>query len=248
MVSSPLEPTLLQANFRCRIAVLRGLAYGEGEWFRLGRTERVLVSALATCRHGLPREAIEAMAWPDADPAQARNVFSVTLCRLRKRLGANAIVQDEAGYQFGDEVGVDVWELESLARRLETDPVFDIDEAVRWLSIYEEVACVCNRIELDSEWLVALERRFTSTARYIAERFAAGALEHGRPHLALSIARVSLEHDACDEAAAEIAIRCTLAMGDRAEAVRHYRDYARALGEELELSPSRELTRLLEAT
>jgi DNA-binding SARP family transcriptional activator len=59
-----------------------------------------------------------------------------------------------------------------------------------------------------------------------------------RPDVALALVRVTLAYDPCDERARELAIRAHVARGDRASAIREYRDYAKALSDELGLTPS----------
>ena len=43
--------------------------------------QRLLVCALAKCRHPVDREHLEAMFWPDDQPERARNLLNIAVCR-----------------------------------------------------------------------------------------------------------------------------------------------------------------------
>ena len=86
----------------------------------LSGAHRLLVCALARCRHPVDREQLEAMFWPDDEPERARNLLNIAVHRLRKRLGEDAIVQSADGYRLGDVVTVDLWEIEAFAARFRT--------------------------------------------------------------------------------------------------------------------------------
>ena len=185
------------------------------------------------------------MFWPDDEPARARNLLNIAVHRLRKRLGERAIVQSGDGYRLGDVVTVDLWEIESFAARFRTCETPDITTAGRWLAVMRHVCCGGVRRAADPEFVAALERRLLTAARDATDRLAEIALASNRPDVALALVRVTLDYDPCDERARELAIRALVARGDRASAIREYRDYARALAEELGLTPSFTLSSLL---
>jgi DNA-binding SARP family transcriptional activator len=114
----------------------------------------------------------------------------------------------------------------------------DLATAERWLPIVHRVCRGCERSAGDSEFVGVLERRMQTVARDVTDRLANHALAQRRPDLALELARVALDFDACDESACEIAIRAHVALGDRAAAIRAYRDYTKALTAELGVTPS----------
>jgi DNA-binding SARP family transcriptional activator len=186
----------------------------------------------------VPRERLEALLWPDDGAGRARNLLNITLHRLRKRLGDEAIVQTADGYRFGDAVVLDLWEIEGLAAQLRGPRTPDLATAERWLPIVHRVCCGCERTAGDPEFVGVLERRMQTVARDITDRLANHALAQRRPDLALELARVALDFDTCDESACEIAIRAHVALGDRAAAIRVYRDYTKALTAELGVTPS----------
>lgn len=221
-----------------QIEVLTGRALVDGAEIVLCDAHRLLVCALARCRHAVPREQLEALLWPDHDAARARNLLNIAIHRLRKRLGDAAIVQSPEGYRLGDDVVLDLWQIEALAAQLRGARTADLATAERWLPVVRRVLCGCERSAGDAEFVGTLERRMHAVARDVTERLAKHALLQRRPAIALAVVRVVLDFDACDEGACIIAIRAHLALGDRAAAIREYRDYTRAVTAELGVAPS----------
>ena len=74
---------------------------------------------------------------------------------------------------------------------------------------------------------------------------ASDALERGDPELALSYAQDIIAQDPCDEPARELAIRAHLAIGDRAAALRQYRQYRDVLKTEFDAEPSADAEHLV---
>jgi DNA-binding SARP family transcriptional activator len=221
-----------------QIELLTGRALVNGAEIVLCPAHRLLVCALARCRHPVRRGQVQALIWPDDDAARASNLLNIALHRLRKRLGDDAIVQSADGYRLGDEVVLDLWEIEALAAQLRGSRTPDLATATRWLPVARRVCCGCAGSASEPEFVGALERRLQTAARDITDRLAEHALAEQRPDLALDLVRVTLDFDACDESARETAIRAHLSLGDRAAAIREYRDYTRALTDDLGLAPS----------
>jgi SARP family transcriptional regulator, regulator of embCAB operon len=226
------------ADAPVKLEVLSGRALVDGIEIVLTGPQRLLVCALAQCRHAIDREQLETLFWPDDEPERARNLLNIAVHRLRKRLGHGAIVQSSDGYRLGDTVTVDLWEIEAFAARFRCAETVDITTAGRWLAVMRHVCCGGVRRASDPEFVAALERRLLGAARDATDRLAENALAARSPDVALALVRVTLDYDPCDERARELAIRAHLARGDRASAIREYRDYARALREELDLAPA----------
>jgi DNA-binding SARP family transcriptional activator len=228
-----------------QLEVLTGTALVDGDEVVLTGPQRLLACALAQCRHPIARERLEAMFWPDDPPLRARNLLNIAIHRLRKRLGEHAIVQSADGYRFGEAVTVDLWEIEAFAARFRASETPDITTAGRWLAVMRHVCCGCVRSASDPEFVSALERRLLTAARDATDHLAENALARSRPDVALALMRATLDFDPCDERATELAIRAHLARGDRANAIRQYRDYTKALVDELGLTPSFALNSLI---
>jgi DNA-binding SARP family transcriptional activator len=221
-----------------RIEVLTGRALVDGAEIVLCPTHRILVCALARCRHPVSTEQLRALMWPDDDAARSANLLNMAVHRLRKRIGDRAVIQSPEGYRLGENVVLDLWEVEALATQLRGTRTPDLATAAHWLPLAQRVCCGCVRSASDPEFVSLLERRMQTAAREITGRLAGHALALQRPDLALALVRVALAFDACDESACELAIRAHIALGDRAAAIRAYRDYTRALTEDLGLAPS----------
>ncbi len=232
---------------RVKIEILSGRALtGSGE-IVLSDAHWLFVCALARCHHPTPPDQMRAILWPDCSEDRANNQFGVTLHRLRKLLGAGFVVQSPEGYRLGDHVVVDLWEIESLAAESRSDVGKDqalIQEL--WLQIYRRIACGCGRSSGGRDFVQALERRFLGAARITNERVAESALQRGDAVVALELARLTLRAEPCDEAARLIAIRCHLALRNRAAAIREYCEYVQVLAEELELEPCFKIRSLIE--
>jgi len=230
-----------------KVELLTGRAVWGSDEILLSEQNWVFICALARCYHPASREQLEAILWPDATREQAENLFSVGLHRLRRRLGAGVVIQSADGYRLGDNVVVDLWEIEALSNAHEL-PDAETQTVERWLAIYRRIACGCTRSSGKYEFVASLERRLLNAARSVTERLADVALRHGDAAVALELAQLARKGDACDERACEIVIRCQLAFGNRAAAIREYREYARALADELELEPSFTLRSLLDSS
>ena len=241
----PAAAAPMPADAPVKLEVLTGSALVNGVEIVLTGAQRLLVCALAQCRHPVSRERLEAMFWPDDEPGRARNLLNIAIHRLRKRLGDGAILQSADGYRLGDAVTVDLWEIEAFAARFRATETPDITSAGRWLAVMRHVCCGCVRSADDPEFVGALERRLLTAARDATDHLAENALARNRPDVALALVRVTLDFDPCDERARELAIRAHLARGDRASAIREYRDYTKSLSDELGLTPSFALQSLL---
>jgi len=223
-----------------RVQLLAGRIETPAASVLLAPSERVLAFALARSRRGAARQRLEELIWPDFQPDQAQNLFNVTLCRLRKRVGLRTIVQDGRGYRYGDDVSVDLWELE---RGAAGDPVPG-NAVSTWIDEYEAIDGTRGEPG-DADWLHVMEGRLLTAARARADRLSLASLAQRRPDLALRLAQATLAGDPCDEPACAVAMRAHLALGDRSAAIRAYRDYERALLVDLELTPSPELLAVL---
>ena len=237
----------LAVESEAKIELAAGRVVVDGRDVLLTELQWGLVCALARCRHAVPREQLEAMLWPDAGPEQAQNLLSVGLHRLRRRLGDRFVVASSEGYRLGEHVEIDLWEIEARSKhvdRMRTDRA----AVQQWMTTFRKIACTCTRSSGKYEFVRALERRLSAAASAVNERLATETLRRGDMDLAYELAQLALKMDPCDEAASEIAIRCQLALGNRAAAIREYTQYTRTLAEELDLEPCFSLRSLIDTT
>ena len=81
--------------------------------------------------------------------------------------------------------------------------------------------------------------------RAVAQALAAYGMRCGRAGDVLDLAEEMIEHDPYDEEARELAITAYLALGDRAAALRQYREYREMLRADFQCEPSPALLSLL---
>jgi DNA-binding SARP family transcriptional activator len=228
------------------LEVLGGRVRIDGTPVRLSGREFELLSAIAQRREPAPRSRLAAMLWPDLDEFSARNALSVCLHRLRAHLGReDAIERASEGYRLHVDAFVDLWEIERAAVTLRSrDRLREAERALlgrAWERLREERAGPLERFE----WFEPIAKRMDELRTAFAYRLGADALERGDPDAALSYVIDVIAYDPCDEPAREVAIRAHLANGDRAAALRHYRQYRDVLKMELQVEPSAALLALV---
>ena len=158
--------------------------------------------------------------WPDADGAAARAAFDMAVMRLRKLLGhGDALRLDASRVGFDTaQVWVDAFAFREGALDDYPGPLFGTDPVQPW-------------------WAAARERLHQRFLRRTAER--AGALESRREHdAALALYEAALVQDPLAEELYQGAIRCHLAGGRHADALRVLRRCRDQLSIVLGVKPS----------
>ncbi|MDP9107303.1 MAG: bacterial transcriptional activator domain-containing protein, partial [Candidatus Eremiobacteraeota bacterium] len=97
----------------------------------------------------------------------------------------------------------------------------------------------------DLDQYAALERRICRLGGEIAQALADDAWSRDDRARALQIAEELLDTDPCGELGIELTVRAHLALGNHDAAVRRYRDYCRALRDDLDCAPPQQLAALL---
>lgn len=187
------------------------------------RMQRRLLSALAA-RH--PRAVtvdglIDAM-WGESPPPSARKTLQTNVFRLRKTLGATAIVTTTGGYRLGPSVRVDVDEFERL-RELHWWRGDPFDELSNW-----------SAIEGRRARLVELRCRAEDTA-------AESQLASDHPTDAVAELERLVVEDPLREHRWTLLVRALLATDRRADALQAYERARRTFAIELGISPGVEL-------
>ena len=231
------------------LEILAGRVRVDGALARLSGRELELLTAIAQRRDATSRSRLAGMLWPDLDEFAGRNALSVCLHRLRAHLGReDAIERDADGYRLHVDAFVDVWEIERAAAALRSRERMRESERAALHRAWERL-CEARSAALERwEWFDPAMRRMNDLRTAIAHRLAGDALESGDPDAALAYAVDVVAYDPCDEPAREIAIRAHLANGDRAAALRSYRQYRDVLRSELQVEPSAALSALLAGT
>ncbi len=231
------------------IELVTGRVLRDGAPVTLAEREHALLVAVAMRPEALARERLTDMLWPDLGESAARNAFHVCLHRLKSRLGDdNAVVRTREGYRLGNDVRVDLWEIDRTAATLRAAEVLDARQSTALRGLYDGLRAARPAKFEAWEWFEPTERHLRELHCEVAQALAKAALDEGRIQDALALAHEMIAYDPCDEPAREIAIRAYLKSGDRAAALRHFRQYRDTLDAELQCEPSEALAALVGAT
>lgn len=206
-----------------------------------------LVAYLALTRAAHSRDALAALLYPDADQTHARAALRRTLSSLKTALGDAYLDVDreQIGLSEASDLYVDVVEFRRCAA--ETDSPDDLTNAARiYRGDFLEGFTLRDSPPFD-EWQFfeteGLRRQFASVleqlvALHAAQRAYKPALDHARRWLAL---------DPLHEPAHRALMQLYAWDGQRAAALRQYRECVRLLDRELGVAPLQETVQLYEA-
>jgi DNA-binding SARP family transcriptional activator len=228
------------------VRLTSGTVLASGHEVTLSEREFALLVALSVRRETVPRARLTDLLWPELDEYAARNALSVCLHRLRQRIGAGqTIVRGKDGYGLHDDARVDLWEIDRSVTSVRARPALSDTERELLCGIYEKLRQKRPERMLHWDWFEQTERHIRELRLEVAHRLASDALSHGHIHRALELAEEMIGYDPCDEAGRELAITAHLRRGDRAAAMRQYRQYRETLLAELECEPSDEIKQLV---
>jgi len=233
--SPPLEIELTSGRVSC-----------DGTPVALSGRELELLVALSLRRETVPRGRLADLLWPELDDYAARNALSVCLHRLRAHLGSDgAIVRSGEGYRLHDDAWVDLWEIDRLVAAIRARGTVGEVEREALRESYARLREPRPTRMQSWEWFEPTERHIGELRLEVAMRLASHALASDGAQDALALAHEMIAYDPCDEPAREIAIRAYLLLGDRAAALRHFRQYRETLQAELQCDPSPALVALV---
>jgi DNA-binding SARP family transcriptional activator len=213
----------------------------------LPERELTLLLACALRPEALTRERLTDQLWPDLAESAARNAFHVCMHRLKQHLQDDVIIRTKDGYRLRNDVRVDLWEIDRLMSTMRTSEALNEESVATLRELRNRLHAERPARFANWEWFEQTERRLRELRSEVTHALAKHALARGLHHDALEMSRQLIIHDPCDEPAREIAISAYLASGDRAAALRHFRQYRETLRAELDCEPSEAIAKLVGA-
>jgi len=209
-----------------------------------GRKLRTLLAYLVlhpARRHD--REHLTAILWADRPPEQARHSLRQALSVLRRQLGPAAVTLDPGHHEVTvslDDVRVDVWEFEALARNGDTDSL----EQAAALYRGDLLEGVPTGDDGFAEWCLPERARLRQLALDAHHRLATRLGEAGEATRAIECAMRLLAREPAHEETHRLLMRLYADGGRRSEALRQFRECERALREGLDAAPAPETAAL----
>ena len=232
----PERATSTQPPYRLQVLGGFRLSSADGEIVVPGAKERALLAYLAVTHPKVHRrEALRELLWASRFEAQGRQSLRQALYRLRKLLGSEVIVTNDAEVSLdGQLIASDIGEFEARAA---TERASEVEAACR-LYLGDLFAGFAKEEAFES-WLAEERRRVREQAVAAMLAAAEAALAADRTQPALDFARQALAQDDLSEAAHRILIRCFAAAGRRTEALRQYETLKAHLQDQLGSRPKR---------
>ena len=200
--------------------------------------------AVSSPRRYHRRDSLLALFWPELDQEHARATLRRSLYFLRGELGSDVISS-----RGDDEVGVPEDRLWCDAVAMER--ALAAGDAERALSLYRgdllDGLHVTGTGPEFQDWLDRERARHRERAAESARALADQAEREGRLEQAAAWARRGLELAPDDEAVLRRLVLLLERSGDRPAAIRAFDEFARRMSQDLELEPSLETRRLIEA-
>jgi DNA-binding SARP family transcriptional activator len=218
------------------------------------RRLRQLLGLLVANRHRtLTREMALDVLWPDHDPAAGTNNLNQAVFQLRRYLDGGARDPDRPQYLLSSP--------DALALDMDLT-VTDLDEVRRLSAVFAGATTAVDRQAAAAEILSLVRGEFLADLRYedwttsfqmsVAAEvrsplllIATGRHPDVPPHLSLQAAELLTEFDPYDEPAQVAMARKLYEMGRRSAARKLITEFAASIYEEMEVSPSADVSEAL---
>jgi predicted ATPase/DNA-binding SARP family transcriptional activator len=220
-----------------------------------------LLAYLVTTRQVHQRSRLALLFWPDSDQTRARTALRRTLSALTQAIGKEWLVADRDSigldWEFATDssLWVDVQQFEQLADNCQYD---DLSEAAcsqclpaltkaaelyrsDFLAGFEVTDC----LEFD-DWQIYQTEKYRQTFARVLEKLTFCYRLQGNLENAIAVARRWVSLDALHEVAQRTLMTLYAQAGQRADALRQYRECARLLDDELGVAPEPETVALYE--
>ena len=189
---------------------------------------------LALAAKPVPREHLTTLLWGSHFDEQARQNFRQALVRLRKLVGPDALISDDQAVQLSPAVvASDARQFESLVH---STSVADLGQAVSLLDD-DLLAGIDVKEPAWEDWLSGERHRFGKLACDALVALGGIDLARGRAADGLVHAEDCIRRDMFREDAHRLAIQTYVALGRRAEALKHYQSLVERLKQDLNTTP-----------
>ncbi|HWM72158.1 MAG TPA: BTAD domain-containing putative transcriptional regulator [Nocardioides sp.] len=232
-----------EENTRLHLGLLGGFQVTfAGEPTAVSRAGQRLLAMLAVVHGQRPtsRAAIAERLWVDVSPERAASSLRSTLWRLPRPRGRVFVVCDATTVRLAEDLDVDLWQTEALARGLcaGSGAVSASDGDLEALS--DDLLPSWY-----DEWLDVARESHRQNRLHALERSSRDLREQRRFPQALTAALGAVRSEPLRESAHRRVIEVHLTEGNKSEALRQYDRYRRLLAHELGLTPSPAIRRLV---
>ncbi len=198
---------------------------------------------LAMAKKPVPREQLTSLLWGSHFEEQARQNFRQALARLRKAVGTEALLSDDHAVRLSPSAAEsDVGEFEALTHG---GSAAELRKAIGLLD-GDLLAGIDVKEPAWEDWLSEERRRIGNLACGALVKLGGIELEQGRPADALQRAEACIRRDIFREDAHRLAIQAYVALGRRAEALKHFQSLSERLKQELGAAPEAETIAIYE--
>jgi DNA-binding SARP family transcriptional activator len=210
----------------------------EGGSHTFGQAGERLVAYLALEDRHLSRDRIAGALWPDTVQSRAAANLRRTLSLVRRH--APGLVRSDARCLSLDS-GV------SVDARAQRGLIDAITGGERTTASSDELRLLRGDLlpDWDEPWLAVSRQELRQLRLISVEALSAAHLDQGRPASALAVALCVACDEPLRESAQRLIIKAHLALGNWAEAARHYRSYRTLLWAELRLRPGADIEALV---
>ena len=200
-----------------------------------------LVAYLALSGRPVAREEVAALLWPESDHTRARAALRRTLSSLQTAVGSRGLDVRGDTLALEDSVASDVARFRELAAGPDTDALREAAAVYR--GDFLAGFALRDSAEFD-EWQLASAETLRRELGSVLERLTDALAPSDE---AIAYAHRWLDLDPLHEPAHRALMRVHAARGDRASALRQYRECVAALERELGVDPLEETTALYES-
>jgi DNA-binding SARP family transcriptional activator len=226
------------------ISLLPGfVCHGNHGVIDLSDIQQRLVAALAVAGGTVQREGLACRLWPDLPAIRAMARLRQTLWRLNQATDGQLLRASHTTVALADDVQVDylvTMRLISLLIGHGTSGLRDGELPHTWETLQHPLL-----LAWDLDWLYPFQETWQIQRTQALEKLAEIFLRRAQHTFALTLADAAAQADPLREGPRRIAIQSCLCVGEIADAHRRYRLYQETLRNELGISPSGAIPRML---